>query len=135
MNMQTSAVIAPPAPRGLEQMQLPLVMMRDILLKTIFRKTCENVSEIAAAICLPIPVTQELVDIAREQKLLEATGTLNANAGNEMGYQLTDAGKARAHGCPQPVGILRRHAGPAGGLPRAGQAPVDPQHPGDPRPA
>ncbi|AUQ53299.1 ATPase [Phaeobacter inhibens] len=96
MNMQTSAVMAPPSPRGLEQMQLPLVMMRDILLKTIFRKTCENVSEIAAAICLPIPVTQELVDIAREQKLLEATGTLNANSGNEMGYQLTDAGKARA---------------------------------------
>lgn len=73
-----------------------MVMMRDILLKTIFRKTCENVSEIAAAICLPIPVTQELVDIAREQKLLEATGTLNANSGNEMGYQLTEAGKARA---------------------------------------
>ncbi|AUQ67487.1 hypothetical protein PhaeoP78_02648 [Phaeobacter inhibens] len=96
MNMQTSAVMAPPSPRGLEQMQLPLVMMRDILLKTIFRKTCENVSEIAAAICLPSPVTQELVDIAREQKLLEATGTLNANSGNEMGYQLTDAGKARA---------------------------------------
>ena len=41
-------------------------------------------------------MTQELVDIAREQKLLEATGTLNANSGNEMGYQLTDAGKARA---------------------------------------
>ncbi|WP_293572676.1 ATPase [Phaeobacter sp.] len=96
MNMQTSAVMAPPTPRGLEQMQLPLVMMRDILLKTIFRKSCENVSEIAQAICLPIPVTQELVDIAREQKLLEATGTLNANSGNEMGYQLTDAGKARA---------------------------------------
>ncbi|WP_405107412.1 ATPase [Phaeobacter sp. BS52] len=96
MNMETSAVMAPPSPRGLEQMQLPMVMMRDILLKTIFRKTCENVSEIAAAICLPIPVTQELVDIAREQKLLEATGTLNANSGNEMGYQLTDAGKARA---------------------------------------
>ncbi|MEK0162562.1 ATPase [Phaeobacter sp. JH20_36] len=96
MNMQTSAVVAPPTPRGLEQMQLPMVMMRDILLKTIFRKTCENVSEIAAAICLPIPVTQELVDIAREQKLLEATGTLNANSGNEMGYQLTEAGKARA---------------------------------------
>ncbi|AFO90335.1 ATPase [Phaeobacter inhibens] len=96
MNMETSAVMAPPSPRGLEQMQLPMVMMRDILLKTIFRKTCENVSEIAAAICLPIPVTQELVDIAREQKLLEATGTLNANSGNEMGYQLTEAGKARA---------------------------------------
>jgi len=28
--------------------------------------------------------------------LLEATGTLHATSGNEMGYQLTDAGKARA---------------------------------------
>ncbi|MFY0311677.1 ATPase [Leisingera sp. D0M16] len=96
MNMQNLAVMAPPAPKGLEQMQLPLVMMRDILLKTIFRKNVETVTEIAQAICLPGSVTQELVDLAREQKLLEATGTLNANSGNEMGYQLTDAGKARA---------------------------------------
>ena len=96
MNMQTSAVVAPPAPKGLAQMQLPIVMMRDILLKTMFRKNADMVSDIAAALCLPIPVTQELVDMAREQKLLEATGTLNANSGNEMGYQLTDAGRARA---------------------------------------
>ena len=96
MNIQNTPVMAPPAPKGLGEMRLPLVMMRDILLKTIFRKTVDTVSDIAAAICLPIPVTQELVDIAREQKLLEATGTLNANSGNEMGYQLTDAGKARA---------------------------------------
>ncbi|UWQ57499.1 ATPase [Leisingera caerulea] len=96
MNMQNLTVTAPPAPKGLEQMQLPVVMMRDILLKTIFRKNAETVTEIAEAICLPGAVTQELVDMAREQKLLEATGTLNANSGNEMGYQLTDAGKARA---------------------------------------
>ncbi|KIC38822.1 ATPase [Leisingera sp. ANG-M7] len=96
MNMQNLAVVAPPAPKGLEQMQLPVVMMRDILLKTIFRKNVENVTEIAEAICLPSSVTQELVDMAREQRLLEATGTLNANSGNEMGYQLTDAGKSRA---------------------------------------
>ncbi|QDI75013.1 MULTISPECIES: ATPase [Leisingera] len=96
MNMQNLTVTAPPAPKGLEQMQLPLVMMRDILLKTIFRKNAETVTEIAEALCLPGAVTQELVDMAREQKLLEATGTLNANSGNEMGYQLTDAGKARA---------------------------------------
>ncbi|OUS35988.1 ATPase [Rhodobacterales bacterium 56_14_T64] len=96
MNMQTSSVMAPPAPKGLDQLQLPPVMMRDILLKTIFRKNVNMVSEIAEAICLPMSVTQELVDIAREQKLLEATGTLNANSGNEMGYQLTDAGQSRA---------------------------------------
>ncbi len=96
MNMQTSSVMAPPAPKGLAEMQLPLVMMRDILLKTIFRKNVDTVSEVAAAVCLPGSVTQELIDIAREQKLMEATGTLNANSGNEMGYQLTDSGKARA---------------------------------------
>ncbi|MCA0927752.1 P-loop NTPase family protein [Ruegeria profundi] len=96
MNMQTTAVMAPPAPKGLGEMKLPIVMMRDIMLKTIFRKNADTVSEIAAAICLPGSVTQELIDMAREQKLIEATGTLNANSGNEMGYQLTDAGKARA---------------------------------------
>ncbi|MDK3073260.1 ATPase [Sedimentitalea sp. JM2-8] len=96
MNMQTSPVMEPPSPRSMAEMQLPMVMMRDILLKTIFRKNVDTVSEIATAICLPLQVTQELVDIARDQRLLEATGTLNANNGNEMGYQLTDAGKARA---------------------------------------
>lgn len=96
MNMQPTAVMSPPNPRTLSDMQLPVVMMRDILLKTIFRKNVEMVSDLSKAICLPIPVTQELVDMAREQRLLQATGTLNANNGNEMGYQLTDAGKARA---------------------------------------
>jgi len=94
--MSVSNVMSPPAPKRLEEMRLPIVMMRDIVLKTMFRKNVDMVSDLARAICLPIPVTQELVDLARSQKLLEATGTLNANNGNEMAYQLTDAGKARA---------------------------------------
>ncbi len=96
MNMQNTTVMAPPAPKGLGEMRLPLVMMRDILLKTMFRKTLDTVTALSEAICLPAAVTQELIDIAREQRLLEATGTLNANSGTEMAYQLTDAGKARA---------------------------------------
>ncbi len=96
MNMHTTDVISPPAPKRLEDMRLPIVMMRDITLKTMFRKTLENVSELSPAMCLPIPVVQELIDMCREQRLVEATGTLNANNGNEMGYQLTDLGKARA---------------------------------------
>jgi hypothetical protein len=96
MNMQATGVTAPPAPRSLAATQLSLVMMRDILLKTMFRKNVTMVTEIARTIFLPIPVTQELVDLARSQKLCEAMGTLNANSGNEMAYQLTDSGKARA---------------------------------------
>ncbi|MEM8655230.1 MAG: ATPase [Pseudomonadota bacterium] len=96
MNMQVSDVIAPPAPKRLEDMKLPVVMMRDILLKTMFRKNLDMATELSVALCLPIPVVQELIDMCRDQRLMEATGTLNANNGNEMGFQLTDGGKARA---------------------------------------
>ena len=96
MNMNVSTVMAPPAPKRLEEMRLPPVMMRDIVLKTMFRKNVDMVTELARAVCLPVPVTQELVDLARTQKLVEATGTLHANSGGEMGYQLTESGKARA---------------------------------------
>ncbi|WP_101067446.1 ATPase [Roseovarius salinarum] len=98
MNMQApkGGVQPPPTPATLQDINLPPVMMRDILLKTIFRKNVDTVTDIAATICLPTAVTQELIDMARGQQLLQATGTLNANSGNEMGYDLTDAGKSRA---------------------------------------
>jgi hypothetical protein len=98
MNMEVTpkGVQPPPPPNRIEEMRIPVVMMRDILLKTMFRKNLDLVTDISEAICLPRAVTQELVDMARSQLLLEATGTLNANSGNEMGYQLTDAGKQRA---------------------------------------
>ena len=97
MNIQTpTGVQAPPAPRSLAETGLSVVMMRDILLKTMFRMNLSIVTEISRVICLSVPATQELVDLARQQKLLEATGTLHATSSNEMGYQLTDGGKSRA---------------------------------------
>jgi hypothetical protein len=99
MNMQaapTGGVVAPPAPKTLTEVGISMVMMRDILLKSMFRMNLDLVSHIARVLCLPVMLTQELVDLARSQRLLEATGTLHATSGNEMGYQLTEAGKARA---------------------------------------
>ncbi|MEP1586901.1 MAG: ATPase [Tateyamaria sp.] len=96
MTMQVSDVIAPAAAKRLGDMKLSVVMMRDILLKTMFRKNLDMVTDLSEALCIPIPVVQELIDMSRDQRLMEATGTLNANNGNEMGYQLTDAGKSRA---------------------------------------
>ncbi len=98
MNIQASSagVIAPAPPRNAADTGLTPVMMRDILLKTMFRTSLDYVSDLARVLCLPVPVTQELIDTARGQKLIEATGTLHATSGGEMGYQLTDAGKARA---------------------------------------
>ncbi|MGI3163293.1 ATPase [Pseudooceanicola sp. 200-1SW] len=97
MNMQPqSGVQAPPAPSTLEEMRLPVVMMRDIVIKTMFRKNTDKVTDLAQAICLPVAVTQELVDLCRDQLLIEATGSMSASSSGEMGYQLTDNGRARA---------------------------------------
>ena len=96
MNMISSHVIAPPCPRGLEETGISVVMLRDILIKTMFRMNLEQVSDISRAIALSPQATQELIDLCRNQRLVEATGTLHANSGGEMGYQLADAGKARA---------------------------------------
>ena len=98
MNVQAADVtsFAPPMLRRLEDTGLQMVMMRDILLKTVFRKNVEQASAIAEAICLPMPLTQTLIDMLREMGLMQAMGTLHATSSSEMGYQLTDAGKARA---------------------------------------
>jgi hypothetical protein len=96
MNMQVSNVIAPVPPRSLADVGINTVMMRDIFLKTMFRMNLDSATELSRALCLPVPIVQELIDLARSQRLLEATGTLHANSGNEMGFQLTDTGKARA---------------------------------------
>ena len=97
MNIQTiPSVLSPPQPRSLAEVGISIIMMRDILLKTMFRTNLDLVTALARVMCLPNTITQELVDLARTQKLLQATGTLHATSGNEMGYQLTDGGKARA---------------------------------------
>ena len=91
-----SGVQPPPSPRSLADTGLSTIMMRDIFLKTMFRTNQDQVSALSKSICLSVPLTQELMDLCRTQKLVTATGTMHATAGNEMGYELTDAGKARA---------------------------------------
>ncbi len=96
MNIQNSTVMAPPAARSMADIGLNVVMMRDILLKTMFRTNREEISALEEVLCIPARVVQELIDQGRSQGLVEATGTMHANSGAEMGYRLTDAGKARA---------------------------------------
>ena len=92
----TPSVTPPPQPRSLADTGLSPVLLRDLLLKTMFRMNLEYVTDISRIIALPLTLIQELVDSARTQRFIEATGTLHATSSSEMGYQLTDAGKARA---------------------------------------
>jgi len=97
MNIQaTTGVQAPPPCRSMDDTGLSPVMMRDILLKTMFRMSLEQVSRLEKVLAIPARVVQELIDSARAEGLVEATGTLHANSGGEMGYRLSESGKARA---------------------------------------
>ncbi|MFN3146882.1 MAG: ATPase [Paracoccaceae bacterium] len=96
MNMHASNVMAPPQPRSLAETGLNPVAMRDILLKTMFRGNLDTAAALSRALCLSLPLTQELIDAARQQRLVESTGNMHAGSNGEMGFQLSDAGKARA---------------------------------------
>ena len=100
MNMRpdptTLEIPAPEPPRTVAETGLTGVMLRDILLKTVFRKSVETTREIAESVRLTTGLTQHLIDSAREAGLMQAMGTLHAGASGEMGFQLTEQGKARA---------------------------------------
>ncbi|TFL19009.1 ATPase [Jannaschia formosa] len=102
MNMQVdpaavdTGVPTPRQPRTLQETGLSGVTLRDVLLKTMFRKSVETVREVSAAIRLTTGLTQQLIEQARDAGLLQATGTMHAGSSGEMGFQLTDQGKARA---------------------------------------
>ncbi|NBB98877.1 MAG: ATPase [Alphaproteobacteria bacterium] len=96
MNAHSTPIAAPPIPKSLESTGLSSVMMRDILLKTMYRMSLSRISEIARTVCLPIPQTIELIDMCRMERLLEATASIAASASSEGSFQLTEAGKARA---------------------------------------
>ncbi len=96
MNMQASDVKAPPLPVSLADTGLAIVMLRDIFLKTVFRRSLNTASDISQAICLPLQLTIELIDLAREQKLLEAMGNRDSGGNSEMIFELSETGKARA---------------------------------------
>ena len=96
MNVMATNVLAPVPPKSLQEVGLTVVMMRDILLKTMFRTNMDTATGLSRLIALPLTLTQELIDMCRAQRLVEATGPLHANSGGELGYQLADAGKARA---------------------------------------
>ncbi len=96
MNIQARNVQAPPQPTSLRDTGLTMVMLRDIFLKTVFRRHLTTASDISKAICLPLGLTNDLIEIVREQNLLEAMGNRDAGGHVEMSYALSESGKARA---------------------------------------
>jgi len=87
----------PPSPATLADVGLSMTLMRDILLKTMFRMSLNHVSELSRILCLSFAQVQVLIDDARGEHLIEAMGTMQTTStSSEMGFQLTDGGRNRA---------------------------------------
>ncbi len=89
-------VTQPPAPRSLMETGINAVFARDIFLKTMFRRNLQTLTSLSKSLCVSPPIVQELIDICREQNLIETTGQISSEQSTELRYQMTDAGKARA---------------------------------------
>lgn len=96
MKHMSSSVHAPIAPLTLEATGLEVVLCRDILLKTMFRRNMSLVADLAAALSVVPPVIIELIEICRQSGLIETLGFRGSDANAQLRYQLTESGKSRA---------------------------------------
>ena len=96
MKHMKSTVHAPVPPLTLEATGLEMVLCRDIMLKTMFRRNLSLVSDIASALCVVPTVVSELIELCRESGLVETLGVRGSEGASELRYQLTDGGKSRA---------------------------------------
>lgn len=86
----------PKVPTNLSEIGLELTLMADILLKTVFRRNLSDVLDIAEALCVSVPIAQELIEDARSKGLIETLGARGASTTSSLRYQLTETGKNRA---------------------------------------
>jgi len=96
MASSPSVSSAPKVPMHMDDLGLEITMMRDILIKTFFRRNLSSLTETAKALAVTAPIAQELIDNSRENNLIETLGTRGSQQGSELRYQLTESGRARA---------------------------------------
>jgi len=96
MNIPAKTNLAPETPRNSAQLGIHPTLLREILLKTMFRRSIDGVGEIAEALSISVPIAQELIDRARELNYIETLGASRLDETKELRFQLTDAGRRLA---------------------------------------
>ena len=89
-------VPAPVAPIRLDGLGIDPTFARDLLLKTIFRMNLSTTMEMATTCAVVAPVIETLIDMCRQEGLIETLGNRGASTAAELRYQLTDGGRTRA---------------------------------------
>jgi hypothetical protein len=84
---------APDAPKTIADTGIPTSNLLKILFKTIYTNSLETASQFSAAIKLPIPVINRLIQDAADRKYIEALGTADQTSFSENRYVMTEAGR------------------------------------------
>jgi len=115
--VQEAAAFIPPVPKTLADTGVPLTFLINLLIKTMHVAGFELPTQLAEELKLPVSLTVELLDEARELKLVQILGITGQSLLSEMRHTLTDAGKRGANealelsqyvgACPVPLDAYR----------------------------
>jgi len=84
---------APQASKTIEETGVQPSNLLRILFKAIYTNSLETASEFSAAIKLPVPVVNRLIQLAADRKFIEALGSSDQSGFSENRYVMTEAGK------------------------------------------
>ncbi|MFT6556754.1 hypothetical protein [Sneathiella sp.] len=84
---------APQAPKTIADTGIQSANLLRIMFKAIYVNSLETASEFSAAIKLPVPVINRLIQEAGDRKFLEALGTTDQSTFSENRYVMTEAGR------------------------------------------
>jgi predicted ATPase with chaperone activity len=115
--VQDAADFIPPVPKSLADTGVPLTFLINLLIKTMHVAGFELPTQLGEELKLPVSMTVELLDEARELKLVQVLGVTGQSMLSEMRHSLTDAGKHAANealelsqyvgACPVPLDAYR----------------------------
>ena len=95
--VQDAAAFIPPVPNSIADTGIPLTFLINLIIKTMHVGGFELPTTIGAEIKLPVSMTVDLLDEARQLKLVEVLGVTGGSLMSEMRHSLTDAGKRAAN--------------------------------------
>jgi len=111
--VQEASDFIPPVPKTLDDTGISIIFLVNLLIKTMHVAGFELPTQLGDELKLPVSLTVELLDEARDMKLVEVLGVTGQSLMSEMRHSLTDAGKRAANealelsqyvgACPVPL--------------------------------
>jgi predicted ATPase with chaperone activity len=104
----------PPAPNSLQDLDIPVMLVEDLILRYLYNKGAGSTSKLSDALKLPFPVIDAVFQQMRQRKLFEVTGLES----NNYVFTLSETGREQAfnrlqichYAGPAPVSVKNYHS-------------------------